>query len=248
MNSPDTSPGRIVAIVEARMTSSRLPGKVLMDVCGKPALEHLVDRLRQVEALDDIVIATTYNSDDDPVHILADRLGVLCYRGGEFDVLGRVLGAAKTFAADVIVEITADCPLLDPELSARCIHAYFDSGADYTAFDTKQFPTGIETQVFSTRTLSEVNISHRDVPEAREHVSLPIYQDEGRYNLHYLKAPDGLSWPGLRLDLDTGEDLSFIRAIYDRLYPGNPYFGLSKVLALINDPDFPMHRYRSEAV
>jgi len=89
---------RVVAIIEAIMTSSRLPGKVLMDICGKPALEHLVDRLKQVEALDEIVIATTNNVDDDPVHALAGQLDVLYYRGSESDVLGRVLGAAKSFA------------------------------------------------------------------------------------------------------------------------------------------------------
>lgn len=238
------APKRVVAIVEARMTSSRLPGKVLMDVCGKPALEHLVDRLRQIEALDDIVIATTYNRDDDPVHALAERLGVLCYRGSEFDVLGRVLGAAKTFAVDVIVEITADCPLLDPKLSARCIDAYFESGADYVSIDTGSYPSGLETQVFSTSVLADVDSSHRDDAEAREHVSLPIYQLGSAYRLHYLEPSSEHAWPGLRLDLDTVEDYAFICAIYRSLYAENPYFGISKTLKLLDDPSFSMHRHR----
>ena len=238
---------RTVAIIEARMTSSRLPGKVLMDICGKPALEHLVDRLRRVSSLDDIVIATTTNADDDPVHALADRLGVLCYRGSEFDVLGRVLGAAKTFAVDVIVEITADCPLLDPELSARCIHTYFDSGADYVAINTASYPSGIETQVFSTSVLAEVDVSHRNDADAREHVSLPIYQQGSPYRLHYLEPPGEHVWPGLRLDLDTAEDYQFINAICRVLYSEDSCFGLSKILKLLEDPDFPMHRQRPES-
>ncbi|NWF37927.1 NTP transferase domain-containing protein [Mariprofundus sp. NF] len=244
MNSSFSKPKRIAAIIEARMTSSRLPGKVLMDVCGKPALQHLVDRLRQVETIDDIVIATTYNFDDDPVHALAEQLGVLCYRGSESDVLGRVLGAAKTFSVDVIVEITADCPLLDPQISARCIDAYFDSGSDYVCIDTGSYPSGLETQVFATSVLSEVDASHRDDPDAREHVSLPIYQQGSPYKLHYLQPSGEHLWPGLRLDLDTAEDYAFISAIYQALYAEDPYFGLSKILKLLDDPGFSMHRHR----
>src|SRR5579859_1898597 len=112
---------RIVATIEARMRSTRLPGKVLRPAAGKPLLELLIERLRRVSRIDQIVVATTDNPADDMIARLAQRLGVGCFRGSEEDVLDRVLRAAQSVAADLIVEITADCPLIDPEVVGHVV-------------------------------------------------------------------------------------------------------------------------------
>lgn len=223
---------RIVAIIEARMTSSRLPGKVLLPVCGKPMLELLIERVRRIQQIDEIVIATTWNDSDDPVQALASSIGVSCYRGSENDVLGRVLGAAKTFSADYIVEITGDCPLLDPELAEQCIDAFFRLKMDYGVVPAANFPSGTAVQIFPTSILAEVDREFSDNPAAREHVSLPIYSQPERYKIYRMEAIKELNRPDLRLDLDTPEDFELIKTVYEELYPENTEFRLQDVLGL----------------
>jgi len=224
---------RIVAIIEARMTSSRLPGKVLLPVCGKPMLELLIERVHRIPQIDDVVVATTWNDSDDPVHALASALGVSCYRGSEHDVLGRVLGAAKTFLADYIVEITGDCPLLDPGLAEQCIDDFFRLKMDYGAVPAVNFPSGTAVQIFPTSILTEVDREFPDNPAAREHVSLPIYSQSERYSIYRMEAAGDLNRPDLRFDLDTLEDFELIKAIYEALYPENPGFRLQDILSLL---------------
>ncbi len=224
---------RIVAIIEARMTSSRLPGKMLLQVCGKTILELLIERVSRISQLSDIVVATTWNDTDDPIHELCRRLDIKCYRGSENDVLGRVLGAAKTFEADHIVEITGDCPLLDPGLGSACISDYFELGVDYAVVSARYFPSGTAIQIFPTSVLSEVDREYPDDPSAREHVSLPIYSQGDRYKVYRLPSEGEFNRPDLRFDLDTYNDFKFIEAVFDELYPDNPMFGLDDVLGLL---------------
>ena len=214
------------------MTSTRLPGKVLLPVCGKPLLAHLIERLQRVPSLDAIVVATTVNSTDEPIVELAHRLGVGCFRGSEEDVLGRVLGAAQAYGADVIVEITGDCPAIDPDIVQRCIDEYFATGADYVS--NTNYAGGMNTQVFSTQVLAEVERVTRDNPAAREHVSLPIYEHPERYRLHYVEAPPDLARPDLVVELDTPEDYEMIKTIFEALYPVNPEFTLTDILVLLD--------------
>ena len=114
---------KIIAIIEARMTSSRLPGKVLLQSAGKPMLEHLVNRLRVVPSLDGIVLATTVNATDDILEEFSRRVGICCYRGSEEDVMARVIEAAELADADIVVEITGDCPIIDPQIIEQTITA-----------------------------------------------------------------------------------------------------------------------------
>src|SRR3954470_10802095 len=149
--------GRVVATIEARMTSSRLPGKVLLPVLGRPLLELMVERLRRARTIDEIVIATTEDATSDPLQELAERLGIGCFRGSEDDVLARVLGAAQAYDAELIVELTGDCPLIDPALVDHLIERHREGGADYTAnVLDKTYPLGFAVQVFPTRVLAEV--------------------------------------------------------------------------------------------
>jgi spore coat polysaccharide biosynthesis protein SpsF len=225
--------GRVVATIEARMTSTRLPGKVLMPSLGRPMLELMIERVRKVPSLDQIVVCTTTNATDDPVVALCDKLGVGHWRGSEEDVLQRVLDGAKEHEADTIVELTGDCPLIDPVLTESVIAAYRDSGVDYCANQLQRcYPIGMDTQVFSTAILDDVNQRTRDADD-HEHVSLYIYRHPELYSLLHVPAPPEHHFPTLRLTLDTPEDYRLIDGIFTRLYPDNPNFRLPDILDLL---------------
>lgn len=220
------------------MTSTRLPGKVLMEACGKPLLELLVERLLRISILGDVIVATTTNEADDPICALAKRLGVKCHRGSEEDVLGRVLGAARAFRIDIIVLITGDCPLIDPYLSLECVEEFLRRGVDYASLSIgadRGYPLGLSTQVFTTSTLSEVESECRGDERAREHVTLPIYEQPGKYSVYRLDADPEYRRSEYRLTLDTKEDYFVIRSIFEGLYPQNSGFGLRDILQFLDD-------------
>ena len=224
---------RIVATIEARMTSTRLPGKVLKQAVGKPMLALMVERLKKVPSLDGIVIATTVNATDDPVVALAEALGVGVFRGSEDDVMSRVLGAARTHEIDVIVETTGDCPLIDPDVVEACIQAYLAAGVDYLSNALQRsYPIGMDTQVFATDVLADAESRTHD-PHNREHVSLFIYANPALYSLQNFSAPPELTEPKLALTLDTAQDFELIREIFEALYPDNPNFRLGDIFALL---------------
>ena len=225
----------IIATIEARMTSSRLPGKVLLPCQGRPMLALMIERLAQVPSLDGIVIATTTNATDDPVQDLAQQLGVGCWRGSEDDVLSRVLDAATAYGADVIVETTGDCPLIDPGIVETCIQRYGELGVDYLSNVLERgFPIGMDTQVFAIKILADVAKRTAD-PVDHEHVSLFIYRHPELYALANVAALPHQTDPELRLTLDTPQDLALIERIFGALYPGNPKFTLDDILALLRD-------------
>lgn len=213
----NTHPQRIVATVEARMTSSRLPGKVLLPILGIPALELLVKRLKRSRYLDGICIATTNNATDDPIVALAERLGVSVFRGSETDVLGRVLGAAESVAADLIVEITGDCPFVDPALVDRGITEFFSGEYDY-AVNTLEasYANGFDVQVFPTRVLSEV-ATLTDDPIDRTHVSYYIYMHPEHYRLKSWVAPPECFGPEQRMTLDEDSDYQALTVVAEAL-------------------------------
>jgi spore coat polysaccharide biosynthesis protein SpsF len=227
---------KTVAIIQARMTSSRLPGKILMEILGKPLLWYELERLRKIKQLDEILVATTKNASDDPVADFCRANGQPFYRGAEHDVLSRFYEAALPHCADAVARFTADCPLIDPDLSARALSHYFDNvnKLDYCALDVKEtprpFPRGMDTEVFSMRTLAEAYAEAATAPE-REHVTLFIYTRPERYRSTWLSADRDLS--GYRLTVDTREDFELIREIIERLYPKNPDFSLCDILSLL---------------
>jgi spore coat polysaccharide biosynthesis protein SpsF len=229
MTAPES---KIACIVEARMRSTRLPGKVLKPILGRPMLALLVERLGRVRQIDAIVIATTENSADDCIAALAQQLGVQSYRGSEDDVLGRVLGAARSVHADLIVEVTGDCPLIDPGVIDQLIATYKTNLTDYCAnVLSRTYPRGMEAQVFSVDVLARAADSTQD-PIDREHVSLYIYEHPDTFRL--LNVASGLPPHAaeLRLTVDTQEDFDLILRIFETLYPDNPGFSLMDILAL----------------
>ena len=221
----------MIATVECRMTSSRLPGKVFMNAGGKPLLQILVERLRRVPQLDDIVLATTVNKTDDCIIELAQEMGCKYYRGSENDVLRRVLEAARSDKADIIVEITGDCPLIDPELISKTIDLYLKSGCDYCSNDLPlTYPAGMDTQVFSTDLLALADKKGLTEPD-REHVSHYFIQRPKEFKLLNLAAPRELHWPELRLTLDERADYDLIKTIHEHFSrKGDEYPSLAKII------------------
>lgn len=236
MNSSKTKPDlKIVATIEARMTSTRLPGKVLKPIIGKPVLELLIERLQCAKNINEIVVATTVNNTDDAIINLCNQLNVKYFRGSEEDVLERVLDAAKSVSADLIVEITGDCPLIDPTIVDECIQTFLEGDYDYVSNTIERsYPDGLDVQVFPVSVLEEVN-NLTDNPIDHEHVSLYIYEHPERYRLKNLKANGEMFWPELGITLDTQEDYELLCLIFEELYPINPNFSALDIVKLLRD-------------
>ena len=182
---------RIVATIEARMNSSRLPGKVLLKAKEKSMLEILVERLQQVKSIDDIIVATTTNPKDNEIAYLCAKKGLGFFRGSEEDVMGRVIGAAKSAKADLIVEITADCPIIDPNIIEQIINIYIANKVDYVGnAKIRSYPDGMDTQVFSLKTL-EKSYEMTDNKIDREHVTLHIRNNPNIFSqINVIASPD----------------------------------------------------------
>lgn len=224
----------VIAIIEARMKSTRLPGKNLRTILGKPMLEMLIERLRRANTLDGVVVATTTDIADDAIEATCARLGVGCYRGSMDDVLDRVLRAAQTFGAEVIVEITGDCPLTDPAIVDRVVNEYHTSGCDYVSNELlPTHPIGFAVQVFSTRVLEETARLTED-PADREHVSLYIYEHPEQFSLRNVESGLPEKYCSYRLTVDTAEDFSVVSAVFEALYHANPAFNLTEILCFLD--------------
>lgn len=226
---------RFVASIEARMASSRLPGKMAADIGGKPVLRRLIDRLKRASTLDAIVVATTTDPSDDILAEIAKSAGVACFRGSENDVLRRVVEAQRSQKSDVVVEICGDCPMLDFRTVEAAISAYKAGLGDVvTTTVTPSWPQGNDVQVFAFRALEWVSAEIQD-PAVREHVSLYFYENPGKYRIHSLIAPPTARRPDIRCQLDYAEDLDFIRSIWDQLVPDiGTDFRIDDVCALVD--------------
>lgn len=230
---------KIVATIEARMTSSRLPGKVLLPAQGKPMLYHLVNRLKAVTSINEIVLATTINATDDVLIDFAKQESILSYRGSEEDVMSRVIGAAETADADVIVEITGDCPIIDPDLVEQTIQMYLHHEAAYASnTHISSYPDGMDTQVFSLESLKRSS-AMTDDPLDHEHVSLYMRNHPEIFPHVHLIAPPSLHWPNLGLTLDEQADYLLLKKIIETLSPENPLFScLDTIQLLKQNPDW----------
>lgn len=228
---------KTIIIVQARMTSTRLPGKVLLPLAGEPMLMRLMERLRRVQRADGIVIATTTNVTDDPIAALCAQQGVPCHRGSELDVLSRYADAARLHAADVVVRITSDCPLIDPALIDQLIAVYEEGDSDYVSnMLPPTWPYGMAVEVFSATALAQAHAEATQDAE-REHVTPFIYWHPQRYRLRNVASPVALSHH--RWTVDTPEDYELVRRLFDHLLPTNPHFTQADVLALLDaHPDW----------
>jgi spore coat polysaccharide biosynthesis protein SpsF len=213
----------------------------MADVGGVPCIGRLVRRLRRAETLDAIVLATTTSPGDDRLAAWAEEEGVACFRGSEDDVLARVVGAQRQESADLIVEITGDCILCDPELVDMAVRTFLANDADVVCNAQKpSFPLGTDVQVFRFSALAEVERTIQD-PAVREHVSLYFYEHPEKYRILHLMAPPRWTDPTMRIHLDYDDDLRFIREVYTRLEPRyGDAFGLEEIMALCREhPELP---------
>jgi len=224
---------RRVIVVQARMTSTRLPGKVLADVAGRPMLAQQLRRLAGCRLADELVVATTVNATDDPVVAVARGEGARWVRGSETDVLERYVGAAREARADVVVRVTADCPLIDPDVSDRVIAAASSHPGrwDYVSnvVPTRTFPRGLDTEALFADTLERVHrMAHSEA--AREHVTPFIYQE--RPDLFAIgSVTDREDNSDLRWTVDTQADLELVRRLYAALGVGERAVGYRELLA-----------------
>jgi len=219
-----------VAIIQARMGSSRLPGKILEDIAGKPMLERVIDRVCAAQAVNRIVLATTTEESDDAVAALGKKSGIEVFRGGVEDVLDRFYQAAEKFEAKTIVRVTADCPLMDPAVIDRAVELFTQGPYDYvsTADPKPTFPDGQDVWVVSFKTL-ETAWKEAQLSSEREHVMPYIYNHPEKFRIGMVKSPQDLSH--LRWTVDERKDLEFVRQVYG--YLGNGIFGINDVLRLL---------------
>ncbi|MGI9218312.1 MAG: cytidylyltransferase domain-containing protein [Hydrogenophaga sp.] len=228
---------KTVIVVQARMTSTRLPGKVLLPLAGEPMLVRLLERLRRVQRAQGIVIATTTNVADDPIAALCAQQGVPCHRGSEHDVLSRYAEATRLHGADTVVRITSDCPLIDPALIDQVIAVYEEGDSDYVSnMLPPTWPYGMAVEVFSAAALAQAHVEATQ-PAEREHVTPFLYWHPERYRLRNVASPVDLSQH--RWTVDTPEDYELVRRLFEHLMPTHPNFTQADVLALLEQhPDW----------
>ena len=221
------------------MTSSRLPGKVLLPAAGKPMLAHLVRRLQAVASIDGMVVATTTNPTDDVLETFAKNRDLAFFRGSEEDVMQRVIGAAESVGADVVVEITGDCPVIDPEIVEQVVRMFGVNQADYVSNShIRSYPDGMDVQVFSLDALKRSAAMTDDVLD-HEHVTLHLRNNPQIFSQLHLVAPPALDWPQLGLTLDEPRDYELLKKIIEYFEPVNPLFGCGDVIELLKSkPDW----------
>ena len=229
---------KIVATITARMTSNRLPGKAMLPVLNRPILHYLVERLKNVPSIDDIVLATTVNKIDDTLIDFAINEGISYFRGSENDVLLRVVEASDSVNADIVVEITGDCPIIDPQLVEQAILVYKANNVDYVNNAAiRSYPDGMDAQVFPLDILKK-SLSMTDNLLDHEHVGLHIRNNPQLFTRMNLVAPPELDWPELGLTLDEKDDYNLLKLIIEHFNQKNPLFScLDVVRFLKNRPD-----------
>ena len=233
----------IVAIVQARMGSTRLPGKVLKPIMGKPMLWYLVQRIKQTEHVDKVVIATSEEKNNDVIRDFCKQYSIDCFSGSEEDVLDRFYRAAKQFDADVVIRITGDCPLLDPGLIGGMLDEFISgnkydyysvacgAGVSTKEFNGHRYPDGLDAEIFKFSILEEAWNEAKEKLE-REHVTPFIWRKKERFRLGTKKSQNDYSL--MRWTVDNQEDFEVVEEIYKELYPKKPNFGLEDILEFFN--------------
>jgi len=224
----------VVGIIQARMASSRLPGKVLLDLAGEPVLSRVYSRSNRANTLGHVLVATSSSGEDDAIAEFCANHAIDVFRGHPTDVLDRVYRAARLHDAHTVVRITADCPVIDPELIDETVRCFLqaDPPVDFTANrlpGARTYPVGLDTEVCSIEALEQA-WRQADQPYQREHVMPYLYEQPGRFSILVMDADADYSH--LRWTLDTVEDLSLLRRIYQH-FDGRDDFSWRDVLELV---------------
>ena len=228
---------KIVAIIQARVGSTRLPGKVLLDLKGKTVLYHVVDRVKKSKYIDEVIVATTDLGQDDKIVDECNKIGCKCFRGSESDVLSRYYLCAKENDADIIIRITSDCPLIDPLVIDEILDFYLKNNYKLVTnagdIHNRTYPRGLDTEIFDFDTLENA-YKNANKDYQKEHVTPYIYENEK--DIYYYK--NDIDYSKYRLTLDTKEDFELIKRIYDLVYIDSQNFYLDDIVKiLLKQPD-----------
>lgn len=224
---------KLPIVLQARLGSKRLPGKVLLPAAGRPMIEHLVERLRRARRVSKIILATSEAPADRALVAEAERLGLPCFVGSEDDVLARYLGAVRLYDLPAVVRITGDCPLMDPAVVDAAIERFLDLAPDYLSnVRPRSYPDGLDVEIISAAALERTDRECRD-PSLREHVTLYVARHPERFEHAALPHPEAARLAPLRWTLDTEADYRFLKAIIEAIYPEKPDFDMDDVLALL---------------
>lgn len=229
-------PCKVVTVIQARRGSSRLPDKVLRDICGKPLLLHMVERVTAARLVGTVVVATTINPQDDRIEDVCKEANILCFRGDETNLLDRHFQAGKRFEADAVVKIPSDCPLIDPQIIDQVIGRYL---ADPDAYDyvsnlhPPTWPDGNDVEIMSMDAL-KIAMNEATLEHHLEHTTPFFWMHPERFNIDNVSWETGLDYSeSHRWTIDYEEDYQLISAIYDELYSQKPLFGLEDILNLL---------------
>lgn len=221
---------KMVAIIQARMSSSRLPGKVLMPILGQPMLQRLLERINFSRRITKVVVATSVDGSDDPIEELCESLGAACFRGSLEDVLDRYYQAAMLFEADHIIRLTADCPLMCASVVDTMIDLHLSTHADYTTNCIDYtLPDGVDVSILTMAVLKQVWQAAEWASE-REHVVLYIHNHLPKFKVYDYRYP--VNYSHKRWTVDYEDDLTLVRHVYEYLYPSDPNFKLLDIITL----------------
>lgn len=224
------------AIIQARMSSSRLPGKSMIKICEKPVIEHIFNRVQSCNLVNKVILATSDDPSDDVLYNWSQTNRVNCYRGSLSDVLDRFYKAAILHEVDTVVRITGDCPLIDPGIIDEVIMGFYQGNYDLYSLGGS-FPDGLDCQVFSVKSALEVAWKNAKLISEREHVCPYIENNPELFKLGFLSKFSDRS--SIRITLDQSEDLKLINKIYEHLYYSDPLFDINSTLQFLDDhPEF----------
>lgn len=225
--------GKVVLIMQARMGSTRLPGKSLMPLAGAPLVERIIQRVKRCKRIDIIVLATTEKTEDNPLCEIAERNVIEVFRGSENDLVDRYYKAALKYKADYIVRLPADNPVCEPEEIDRIVEHHLSSDDDFSSNThnilNNEYPDGLGAEVFSTEKLKEIWQVTTDLRN-REHPHTYFYEHPDKFKIGTCKCPQEFRRPDLILDINTREEYEFIAQIYDYLYPKNNNFHITEII------------------
>ena len=224
---------KIATVIQARLGSSRLPGKVLLDLLGKPLLLRMIERVQASQLKGTIIVATTVETEDDVIEQLCRQKNILCYRGQKLDLLDRHYQAAKLLQADAVVKIPSDCPLIDSVVIDRVLKYFLEHDFDYVSnLHPATYPDGNDVEVMTFNAIEKAwNEATRDLE--REHTTPYFWENPGKFKIGNIAWETGLDYSmSDRWTIDYPEDFEFIKTVYQHLYPSNPHFGLPEIIDL----------------
>ena len=223
-----------ITVVQSRMSSTRFPGKVMKDILGKTLLERMLERMQQSNKCGTIVVATSVNPKDDPLEELCYQINIPCFRGSEEDLLERHYLCAKKFDAQVVAKIPSDCPLIDSAIIDKGFEIFFENDFDFVSnLHPASYPDGNDVEIFTFSALEKAHLEATKKME-REHTTPYFWENPDKFKIGNFRWEKALDYSmSHRFTIDYEEDYFFIKAVFEKLYPTNPSFGLEDILNLL---------------